>query len=81
MSWKTKPETFTTHSPDCKRVFGRLDKECPRCIELNLGATRRKGWGWLNRENELARLQAIKAHDFGPNNPKHVGGVCTCFDW
>jgi len=80
MSWNnTEPRTM--HSSECRRIFGQLDSKCPRCIELNLGAVRRKGWGQLNRENELARLKAIKAHDFGPNNPKHIGGVCVCFDW
>jgi len=71
----------TLHSADCKRVFGRLDSACPRCVELNLGAPRRRGWGWLAKQNEEQRLRAIKAHDFSANNPRHLGGVCTCFDW
>jgi len=71
----------TLHSPDCKRVFARLDTNCPRCKELALGAVRRQGWGELTKRNELARLKAIREHDFSANNPKHTGGVCTCFDW
>ncbi len=71
----------TLHSPDCKRVFARLDTKCPRCKELAMGAIRRQGWGELAKRNEESRLRAIRNHDFSPSNPKHVGGVCTCFDW
>ena len=73
--------TKTKHSETCKRVFGRYDQTCSRCVELTHGATPRQGWGALNKQNEKARLNAIAKHDFSASNPKHIGGVCVCFDW
>lgn len=69
----------TLHSPECKRVFARLDTTCPRCKELAMGAVRRQGWGALAKRNEEARLRAIRGHNFELCRQKNI--VCTCFDW
>lgn len=33
------------HSETCRRVFSRLDADCPRCQELKAGSPAREGWG------------------------------------
>ena len=79
MAW-TK-QTGTKHREDCKRVFKLYDMNCRRCRELADGAKPRQGWNDQKIKDELLRLKAIREHDFSPNNPRHLGGVCTCFDW
>ena len=71
-------ETKTKHKIDCKRVFGRYDIDCVRCQELMAGLEPRKGWGWLNKENEKRRSEAIRKHNCTTSN---CGSVCTAFDW
>ena len=78
-----------THSTECKRVFSRYDKDCPRCQELMNGAEARRGWGtvmvngrYINRRQheEAQTIAAIRAHDFDGCAKKN-GGVCTHFDY
>ena len=71
-------QTATKHSPDCSRVFNRLDATCPRCQELAAGASPRKGWNSRSSLESAARLNAIRAHDCKASN---CGPVCTYGDW
>jgi hypothetical protein len=69
----------TAHRFDCRRVFSRYDRECPRCLELVNGAPARKGWG---PSQDQIRCQEINAHFSGT---KHLSGgcgiVCTFGEW
>lgn len=68
----------TSHSPDCRRVFARLDPICPRCRELAAGAAPRAGWNnAAKRFNEQFRRD-LAAHDCKKSG---CGPVCTAFDW
>ncbi len=64
-------------------VFGRREVDCPRCAELLAGAAPRDGWQKQyysrKRQDEQARLTAIRNHDFAACAAKNI--VCTCFDW
>jgi len=78
---------MTKHKTDCKMVFGRKDKSCPRCQELLNGAKPRLGWQtdyFIHQEQvDSSTRRAIKAH-FAPGGPHEqgkCGPVCTAFDW
>lgn len=70
--------THTAHAADCRRVFGRLDPGCDRCVELADGAAPRRGWGQTRREQDALRIRDIRAHDCSRS---HCGTVCTYGEW
>ena len=83
MNAKTNREgtmkTATHQTTDCGRGWGRkINPDCPRCQELQAGAPARAGWGDRTRQQETARIAAIRAHRCSPAT---CGPVCTRFDW
>lgn len=60
-------------------VFGRKVDGCPRCEELKAGAEPVRWRQSKQGEQEAARMNAIRSHDFAACAQKN--GVCTCFDW
>ena len=70
--------TNTPHAATCRRAFGRLDAECPRCQELQAGAPARSWRGSRRAEQQLQRIAEIRAHDCRASK---CGPVCTAFDW
>lgn len=74
------------HSNDCKRVFGRYDMNCPRCVELSQGAPARAGWSDFRRQQDAIRERAIAAH-FAPGGrydqlkAKGLEFTDTAFEW
>lgn len=72
------PDSKTKHSTDCKRVFGRYDLNCPRCIELVHGVVPRKGFTSFAAYQEQLRVKAIRNHDCKKAN---CGPVCTFGEW
>jgi hypothetical protein len=74
-------ETKTRHDADCKKAFGRFDKECARCRELIAGAPARKGWN-SRAADDVRRGTEIDAHFQGA---RHLSGgcgiVCTFGEW
>jgi formamidopyrimidine-DNA glycosylase len=51
----------TAHSNECKMVFGRKDKDCPRCVELLSGSKPRDRFPRNARktQDELRKLYGI----------------------
>ncbi len=72
-----------THKQDCKRIFSRYDLTCPRCQELQNGASPREGWGDRRHQQDLARSRAIEAHYANHNTCDYErrGVPCVTFDW
>jgi hypothetical protein len=82
-SWFTslttsKPSEKVKHSADCKRRFGALDLNCPRCVQLFHGSARRPSWSSLSKSQERVSNDAIRRHDCVKS---HCGPVCTFGDW
>lgn len=70
------------HSNQCQMSFGRKDHKCPRCVEMLNGAPAKDGWqkGYYStkKQQEQAKLEAIRTHDCKKAN---CGPVCTAFEW
>lgn len=74
----TSTPARTTHSPNCRRVFGRLDSTCPRCQELAIGAAPRAGWTDRRRQLDAQHREDIRRHDC---RKAGCGTICTFGDW
>jgi hypothetical protein len=61
----------TLHSENCKRVFKKYDKECPRCQELANGAEPREAW--FTPQPQRHYISSCNHNNLNP------GGYCnTC---
>ena len=71
------------HKQDCKRIFSRYDLTCPRCQELQNGASPREGWGDVARQQAKSRSLEISAHYANHSNCDYErqGVPCVKFDW
>ena len=72
--------TTTKHSATCKRVFGRYDMTCDRCLELRMGFGARRGWvasAFAARTRQLPEPAHPSTHRYEPN----PGGYCIVCGW
>ena len=67
----------TKHQTDCRRVFGRYDTNCPRCLELANGASPRRGWS-TSKDRDARFIAELRAHNC---QKAGCGPVCTFGDW